>query len=458
MSLPEAFEQKFRQCRSDKEWTLFLSSMEETPPVSVRIHPVKYKKEFPKERIPWSTFGYYLEERPVFTLDPDFHSGSYYVQEASSQSIDFILRHVTEGQKNIKILDLCGAPGGKSTLAATFLSSEGLLVTNEVIRNRAYTLRQNMIKEGYDNVVVCHNDPADFARLGAFFDIIIVDAPCSGEGMFRKDPNSIGEWSPEHLTLCSARQKRIIQDVLPSLEECGYLIYSTCTYNDEENIRNIEEYITQHHLESLPVPFDPEWQITPVEGQDNAKGYQFFPFKTRGEGFFVSLLRKPGSETNNITYPKSFKNLVKASQKDLNSLLNFVNAGDTSLWTDKVNTFRSLPVHLEQDILFLADRLRVIHCGVAWGTWQKNIFIPDHSLAQSLMVTPRFPAVELSLQDALLFLKRELHEVNSDHKGWHLATFRGNGLGFFKNLGHRINNYLPQEIRIRMDIGSASAL
>jgi NOL1/NOP2/fmu family ribosome biogenesis protein len=272
--------------------------------------------------------------------------------------------------------------------------------------------------------------------------------------MFRKDPGSIQEWSPDHVALCSARQKRIVQDVLPCLRENGHIIYSTCTYNDEENICNVEKFVEQHPLESVSIPFETRWNITPVEGK-KAVGFQFFPYKTRGEGFFVSLLRKTSSEKEVIPYPKSAKNLVRTPKKDAISLQSFVKMTGSSCWIDKAHTYRAVPEALEQDMVLLAETLRVIHCGVALGTWQKNIFIPDHHLAMSLDVLPAFPSVELSHQEALLFLKRELYEVNSEHKGWHLATFRGNGLGFFKNLGHRINNYLPQELRIRMDIGSS---
>lgn len=454
MSLPEAFENSFKKNKSEEEWTAFKEALGVKPPVSIRIHPHKFKNERPIDEVPWSTNGFYLDERPIFTLDPDFHTGSYYVQEASSQSIDFILRQIASGHKNIKILDLCGAPGGKSTLTATYLNHEGLLVANEVIKTRAYTLRQNIIKEGYDNVVVCNNDPSDFARLGPFFDIIIIDAPCSGEGMFRKDPHSIQEWSPDNVTLCAARQKRILQDVLPCLKEEGYILYSTCTYNEDENIKNIEKYTEIHELESLPIPFDCQWNITSIEGK-NAIGYQFYPHKTRGEGFFIALLRKKGrSSIAPLNYPKTSKNLTKPANKESQSLQEFIQSNDNALWIDKVQNYRSLPNNWVQDIVFLSDILRVIHCGIALGTWQKNVFIPDHSLAMSLNVKPIFPTVELPHQEALLYLKRELYDISSPHKGWHLATYNGNGMGFLKNLGHRINNYLPQELRIRMAIES----
>ncbi len=451
MSLPKDFQLRLFNTWTEIEYQSFIMAMSEPPPTSIRLHPEKYTKEIPANKIPWCRYGYYLDYRPKFTLDPDFHTGSYYVQEASSQSIEYILSHIHQGNTDIKILDLCGAPGGKSTLAATYLSHDGLLVANEVIKNRAYILRQNIIKEGYSNVVVSNNDPSDFGRLEGFFDVIIVDAPCSGEGMFRKDIKSMDEWSLDNVALCSARQKRILHDVLPSLKTDGHIIYSTCTYNDDENIDNVE-YITQeHNLESVPIPFDPDWNIIPIEKGD-AKGYQFYPHKIQGEGFFVACLRKKNDKLECTSYPKTYKNIMVPSKKEVQEIEKYIIAKNHEIVLDKVQTFRALPEGYAKDIKLLADSLRVIHCGTALGTLQKSVFIPDHNLSTSLKVSHKFPTIELTESEALRYLKRELTEINSPDKGWQMATYRGNGLGFLKNLGNRINNYLPQELRIRMDI------
>ncbi len=451
MSLPKDFEFRMKKNWDEKEFQSFLNAMSEKPPTSIRIHPEKYQKDVPHENIPWSTYGFYLEDRPIFTLDPDFHTGSYYVQEASSQSVEWILRYITQGNKDIKILDLCGSPGGKSTLAANFLNHQGLLVANEVIKNRAYTLRQNIIKEGYSHVVVTNNDPSDFTSLEEYFDVIIVDAPCSGEGMFRKDPHSINEWSLDNVSLCSARQKRILHDVLPSLKVKGHILYSTCTYNEEENINNVEYISNEYGLNSISLPFDEEWNITPIEKKSSI-GYQFYPHKTRGEGFFVACLQKTKGKNIEMTFPKSFKNITVPSSKEAKEIATYIDSNSHQLVIDKVQTFRVIPEKQTENIKLLADMLRVIHCGTAIGTLQKNVFIPDHNLATSVNIPHHFPTIELSEYEALQYLKRELNEVESPHKGWHIATYRNNGLGLFKNLGHRINNYLPQELRIRMDI------
>jgi len=184
-------------------------------------------------KIPWSEFGYYLKQRPSFTFDPLFHAGCYYVQEASSMFLEQALKQTVDLSRPLKVLDLCAAPGGKSTHIQSLISGESLLVSNEVIRSRANILKSNIIKWGCNNVVVTNNDPRDFLQLENYFDVIVVDAPCSGSGLFRRDEDAMKEWSPDNVALCSQRQQRILADVWPALKKNGVLIYYTCSYSKE---------------------------------------------------------------------------------------------------------------------------------------------------------------------------------------------------------------------------------
>src|SRR5579859_2899526 len=219
-------------------WEKFLSAHHHPAPTSIRINSHKSNSKN-HERIPWTDFGYYLEQRPSFTLDPVFHGGAYYVQEASSMFLEQAVKQTVDLSQALQVLDLCAAPGGKSTHLLSLLNDQSLLVSNETIRSRATVLAENMQKWGHDNVVVTNNDPDDFRPLEGFFDLIVVDAPCSGEGLFRKDASAASEWSEEQVDLCALRQRRILNQVWPSLKANGILVYCTCTYNEKENEENL---------------------------------------------------------------------------------------------------------------------------------------------------------------------------------------------------------------------------
>src|SRR5574344_2855112 len=245
MNLPEKFSSYTAELFGKESYESFLRALEEDAPVSVRLNPVKSFGFQEEGKVPWCEQGYYLSERPTFTFDPLFHSGCYYVQEASSMFLDAVLRHYVS--RPVRMLDLCAAPGGKSTLACSALPEGSLLVANELIRSRAQILSENLIKWGYPNCIATNNDPKDFSFLRGFFDLIIVDAPCSGEGMFRKDANALQEWSPENVDLCSKRQLRILYDIWDCLAPEGTLIYSTCTFNERENEDVVARFISENN-------------------------------------------------------------------------------------------------------------------------------------------------------------------------------------------------------------------
>ena len=304
--LPEKFETSISQ-KLGSDLPAFIESLNESPPVSIRINPHKNKRPAPADPIPWCPFGQYLPQRPVFTLDPLFHAGSYYVQEASSMFLGEALRQSTDLRLPLRVLDLCAAPGGKSTHILSLIGTESLLVSNEVIRSRASILSENIQKWGYPNAIVTNNEASDFQQLKGFFDVIVIDAPCSGEGLFRKDPNAINEWSPDDVQRCSARQKRIVTDVWAALRENGILIYCTCTYNESENEDNLKWLKENYSLDFIRLRTETSWGITEVE-TNGLFAYRFFPHKTRGEGFFLSVMRKTESCATKNMKSKKLRN------------------------------------------------------------------------------------------------------------------------------------------------------
>ena len=290
----------------------FLEGLQRNAVLSVRMHPLRQHHNLPlSEVVPWCPDGYYLSQKPRYTLNPLFHCGNFYPQEASSMFLWQVLQRVKPMLPHQPVvLDLCAAPGGKSTLMASFFKEEGLLVSNEVIRSRAWILRENIIKWGYANCMVTNNDPADFKKLPGLFDVLLLDAPCSGEGMFRKDASAMREWSVQNAELCAQRQRRIIMDAWDCLREDGILIYSTCTFNPAENEENMRWLQQQANVEFIDVEVDVNWGLERVDFEHGC-GYAFYPHRVLGEGFFVAVLQKKESARNHRIKPaKNEKGLI----------------------------------------------------------------------------------------------------------------------------------------------------
>ena len=417
---------------------------------SIRINPKKETKlDFDLDtQVPWCKNGYYLESRPKFTLDPLFHAGCYYVQEASSMFIEHIIDFLKLSSEEIKALDVCAAPGGKSTLLNACLNQESLLVSNEIIKSRSIVLQENMMRWGYANVVVTNNDPSAFRRLPGFFDLVLVDAPCSGSGMFRKDEDSIDEWSEANVKLCSERQQRILSEILPSINSNGYLLYSTCSYSIEENEEILDWLINEYNLESIQVPLNSAWGIEETASPKNkAFGYRFYPHKVKGEGFFIAALKM-----KNIQPSFSFKKMKFEKSP--------VPKDGLSPWVENMDEFSTLvhnenvhifPKHLEASIKALQQVLYLKNAGTMIGKWLGKELVPSHDLALSIHRNNTLPAVELNIDDAQNFLRKEQLDIeifSSVKKGWCLVNYKGESLGWVKVLGNRINNYYPKEVRI----------
>jgi 16S rRNA C967 or C1407 C5-methylase (RsmB/RsmF family)/NOL1/NOP2/fmu family ribosome biogenesis protein len=432
-------------------------------PVSIRLNPRKPGFDVVGlDPVPWCAEGVYLPERPVFTLDPLFQAGGYYVQEASSMLLAEAMRQTVEqrrpyaGQPPLRVLDLCAAPGGKSTLMASALPPDSLLVCNEVIRSRVPVLRENVEKWGYANIAVANHDPADFAPLAGFFDLVAVDAPCSGEGLFRKNPKATGEWSPEHVQLCAARQKRILSAAAPLVAHRGWLIYSTCTYNDSENLDNVR-FLTQNGFENVPLNVPEQWGLA-VRETEGCVGYQCFPHRVRGEGFFISVFRKKSGETEPVSRVWGFRSAKPVHNRQLAPLRTYLREPDRfSYWQKPNDQIIAVPLALEKDLVLLDSVLKNKGFGIVMGTFKGQDFLPDHALALNTELSPNVPGLDLSREDALRFFKKEPLSLANVPKGWLLARYEGLALGWLKGLGNRVNNYLPNDWRIRMNLNNGNA-
>lgn len=427
--------------------------------------------------VKWASRAFYLKERPLFTLDPLFHAGVYYVQEASSMYMDLVAGAIEsvygkEGNDKrffegpLRALDLCAAPGGKTTHLLSLLNKDSLLVSNEVIKSRAVVLADNVAKWGADNVVVTRNDPKDFSALKESFHLAVVDAPCSGEGLFGKDREAIGEWSLANVKLCSERQRRILTDIWPAVKPGGFLVYSTCTYNRLENDGNVAFLVEELGAERIKLEIPPGSGIIATE----QGGMQFVPGLVEGEGQFVALLRKPLREgADFFSGPAAGKSGKGGSAHRTGGKSSSAGRGNGSRGKGAACGFlpegyipvlrgellKGYPASLAEDIFFFESKLRPVLSGVAVATPKGKDFIPHPDLAMLPVLPGGLYTVEVTREDALKFLAKEPLVFPGRPLGYLLLTYRGCGLGFVKNIGNRSNNLLPVARRIRMNINEA---
>jgi len=449
-----------------------LNALCEPSPVSVRYNARKQQPPAAAVPVPWCSDGVYLTQRPVFTLDPLLHAGAYYVQEASSMFLAQLQPFINELGSRCRALDLCAAPGGKSTLLAGMLPDDALLVCNEVIRPRAAILQENMSKWGFQNIVVTSADPQKFGALSSFFDMLLIDAPCSGEGLFRKDPAAIGEWSSANVALCAERQRRIVADAWDTLREGGLLVYSTCTFNRRENEENIMWITKNLGAELLTIPLNPAWGVVASEA-----GYRFYPHKVRGEGFFVSVMRKtaapPALQKGHVmstgTSGASAVETSVAGRRQLASVYvrkqiprqarnDGLQRGSGGwlrgefVFEEKNNFLQAIPAAQYEAIAQLQASLPVRQAGVPVGEQKGNDLIPAAALALSTTLRKdAFPCVDVDLPVALRYLRRENVHFADAPNGLLLVCYNGLPLGFAKKIGARTNNNYPPAWRIRMN-------
>jgi 16S rRNA C967 or C1407 C5-methylase (RsmB/RsmF family)/NOL1/NOP2/fmu family ribosome biogenesis protein len=480
-TLPLSFVKRLYGQMGDAGASGLISALCQESGVSVRLNPAKQTGHLlMSDSVPWCSDGWYLPERPSFTLDPHFHAGAYYVQEASSMFLEQVIHQCTGEMNNPLVLDLCGAPGGKTTHLSSLIPS-GTIVANEVIRDRASILAENVTKWGTGNVVVTSGDPSAFSGLDSLFDIMVVDAPCSGEGMFRN--RSVAEqWSVENTVLCAERQRRILMDAWPALRRNGLLVYSTCTFNPAENEENLAWLSDNEQVETVQLVTEPEWGIETVNYR-GITGYAFYPGKVRGEGFFMAVLRKLGGEDESDTDDRrnSLKIEGRKEKRDAGNRRMIlptesgrggsgsetrrrVMSGGvpgnkvTERWITgnqlsplMIKEFVILPAAQPPLLSLLRARLNVVKSGTILGEIKGKDIVPSHELALYINLNLKsFPVLELAEDEALNYLRRNALPFRGGEKGWSLVMFQGSALGWIKNIGSRYNNYYPVNWRIRI--------
>ena len=511
MTLPQGFESYFRRVWTEASVDALIRGLDEDVPVSIRLNPARMPSdawpEGGESHVPWCPEGIYLAERPQFTADPLLHAGAYYVQEASSMFVAHVLRHLIhlaqaplpappvggraakpvtsyiledkesspprgELERGQSVLDLCAAPGGKSTILRSLLPPDSLLVSNEPLRQRAQVLAENLSKWGAGNVIVTQAYARDIARAARTcktfpgFDLILADVPCSGEGMMRKEEEARRQWSPAFVAECAALQRSIVADIWPALRPGGYLIYSTCTFNPEEDEENVEWIARELGAEVVDIPVEPAWGIlgdlrkgythgplsplpSPPRGGEHTLGdpignglppsggqgggfpcYHFIPGQVRGEGFFCALLRKSSHECEDAGTADAFR-LASLEEGSIgggridSATLSAVSHKQRK--TGKNKHQKAAPKSIAEH---LADELT--------------------TLPTTLLDSPGAPLVDLSLPDAIRYLQREALILPPDTPaGIVQVAYRGQRLGLMKNLGSRANNLYPKEWRIR---------
>lgn len=449
MTLPQEFQQNTRALLGDDLYERLAKGLAEEPVVSIRLNANKWQSDSMEVvdddgQVAWCKDGYYLKSRPNFTFDPLLHAGLYYVQDASSMFVDYVIRQIV--QQPVCVLDLCAAPGGKSIAVRNALPEGSLLVSNEPMRLRANVLAENLQKNGHPDVIVTNNFPHDYRKSSLMFDVVLADVPCSGEGMFRKDSGAVEEWSEDNVEKCWQLQREIITDIWPCLKPGGWLIYSTCTFNNKENEANIEWIATKLGADIIRIPVKDDWNIVDALGSD-VPAYRFLPGITRGEGLFLCILRKHGE-----TEPEKVKRRERPQRqsKELQLALPLQNAEQYECLTmgGKLLAFKRAWHAQLKDAMKI---LNVIHAGIVIGEQKGKNLIPDQSLALSIELEPwAYPKVAVDYLQAIAYLRKETITLPDDAPhGYVLLTYLGVPLGFAKNLGSRANNLYPQPWRIK---------
>jgi 16S rRNA C967 or C1407 C5-methylase (RsmB/RsmF family)/NOL1/NOP2/fmu family ribosome biogenesis protein len=438
--LPDQF--KTRIAANPRLGEELIQALQATTPIAVRMNPSKNIDPIWEvmEEIPWCPNGYYLNHRPSYVRDPMFHAGVYYPQESGSMSIDWVVRQLSLPDEPV-LLDLCAAPGGKSTILISFLNGKGTLLANEIIPSRANILLENCTKWGGKNVLVTQNDPSDFQTLPSVFDLILVDAPCSGEGMFRKDPKAIEQWTPESHRFCATRQHKILDSILPCLKKDGYLIYSTCTFHEAENEDQVQRLLTEYDMELVEVAL-PEGAILGKDGL----GFYCLPSYMKTEGFYCAVLKN--RKANDSARKPIKKDHHKKVNAKISSLFDRVEAREEFLYQWREN-WHQLNQKTYDILPLVLTHLHLRKMGTCLGNDLGKGWIPTVDLALDPSMEHHYPRVEVEKELALNYLRGETFSLSLASGFW-IITYQGIPLGFIKVIGNRFNNLYPKTWRIRM--------
>ena len=452
MSLPEKFVERVCRDMGTEQGEALCHSLLADMPTSIRLNPRKPFAQPEGESVPWNKYGRYLAVRPSFTLDVGFNAGTYYVQEAGSQFVG----HILEGMdiEGARLLDMCAAPGGKTTLYSTLVGEQGLVVANEIVRNRAAILADNVRKWGVGNVVVTNNEPRHIAAFENWFDVVAVDAPCSGEGMFRKDEQTREEWSEGNVKMCAARQAEILDEAWKCLRDGGLLIYSTCTFNHDENegtIRALAERVEGEIESAEEITCPEDWGV--VCGREGVwQTFRFYPHHTKSEGFFAAVARKTATGARRLT-PKPRRKIINdVGGKRKEELSRWVMHPSQMRFAEVADTCYGYYSAVYEDVKHLAESLSVIYSGVAMGRIFGTTLKPEAALAFFAELNRDAVAkAELSKEEALQYLRKQEVAVERFKEGMNLVECEGCALGFAKRIGNRCNNLFPNSLRILMN-------
>jgi 16S rRNA C967 or C1407 C5-methylase (RsmB/RsmF family)/NOL1/NOP2/fmu family ribosome biogenesis protein len=426
------------------DYPLLEAALQQEPTISIRRNPAKTRGAS-SERVPWCATGHYLSSRPSFTFDPLFHGGAYYVQEASSMFLEQIVRQYVPAP--VVCLDLCAAPGGKATHLLDLLPAGSVLVCNETVRSRCTVLAENITKWGAPNAIIVNNDPAEIGRMTHWCDGRVAVMPCSGEGMFRKDVRSRNEWSLANVQLCAARQQRIASSVWEALRPGGLFIYSTCTFNREENEDNIGYIGSRLGADALPVTVHADWGVC-CEAADGAIPVcRFFPHRTKGEGFAISVLRKAAAPNRR----PSIRTKNRPAVKPTAPVNEWIHSPERFRFEMCGDTVHAIPDYASDVFDAVADRLRIVSVGIPVGRMKGTDLAPAHALALSTALNrAAFATAALTWDEAIRYLQKESPSAADGlPKGVYILMYEDLPLGFARNIGTRVNNLYPSEWRIR---------
>lgn len=451
MELPIKFLEKMQNILGD-EYDAFIKTYEENRKAALRINTLKGNSEKlfsvlgeKLSPVPWTSDGYFYPDTMQPGKSPLHEAGAYYIQEPSAM----LPAELLKAQPGECILDLCAAPGGKTTKIAADMKGEGLLVANEIHPKRATILSSNVERMGIKNAVVT-NESSDrlLKKFPEFFDRILVDAPCSGEGMFRKDEEARAQWSEENVIKCAVRQKEILDNAAAMLRPGGRLVYSTCTFSPEENERMIVDFLNDHpefSAEKIDTPPCISNGKPELAGNDERAAFTFriWPHLTEGEGHFAAVLKKDGESENiyrnsNISpCPKEYEKLYRAFSDEF---LKNPPTGEISAFGENL--------YIMPPFLPSLDGIKILRFGLHLGTVKKNRFEPSHSLAMALEPQDAVQCAELSISDKEIFAYLRGETIPAgDLKGWCLVSVSGYTTGWGKAAGGIIKNHYPKGLR-----------